>query len=174
MMNEKTRLGTALRFLSYILYEAGEALQRLGDILGDAGEVYDLEAPPHIARAKANARKAMDWLVIHAGAAAVLVSCCLAAVIHGLCLLGTTIKREAPGMLRRCAARAAKMARAGKEQAQKMRRACKRCVACGKRIGGAAHRACALAAAPFKSIQQDAARAWAFRAEIKAEARGMA
>ena len=92
MKTKTTKLGTLLRFLSFLLYELGEALQRAGDILGDAGDAWDRVGP--VIHRKARRWKAGAWdFLSRAGVALV---CCLSALAFALALLWSAIKEKVP------------------------------------------------------------------------------
>ena len=138
MKTKETKLGTALRFLSFLLYELGEALQKLGDILGDAGDLWDMAGPA--IHSKARKWKARAWDAI--SRAGVSLACCLAAALFILCLLWNAIKRKAPVAFRW-----------GMDHGKRAR--------------------AALASLAW-GVEREAVKAWAFRAEVLADAKGVA
>ena len=138
MKTRETKLGTALRFIAFLLYELGEIIQRAGDILGDAGDAWDRVGPAIHRKARRWKAGAGDFL----SRAGVTLACCLSVLAFALALLWSAIKERVP-------------------------RACRWGVDQGKRAWAGL---CALAC----GFQEDACRAWAFRAALIADAKGAA
>lgn len=152
-MARKINLGTALRFMSYLLYEAGEALQRAGDALGDAGDSYEAKAPRAKARAKETMERAAGAAWTAAGVLGGGVAFCLAlgyrraaCMVQGMTALASAYKVLFPLILDGIRKGAWQAIRAGKAGAATFYRA-------GQRA------------------RQSLAGAWAFREAILTEGR---
>lgn len=149
MIMAKINTGTALRFMSYLLYEAGEALQRAGDVLGDAGDLYEAKAP----RAKARAKETMERVTGDAWTAASVLSGVMACSV-ALCYRGAAyITRGTAALVSVCKRRAPAILDG---------------------IRGEILQASSLICRAGQRARQSMAGAWAFRAAVVAEERGAA